>query len=72
MYLRPRPVEDAARVGGGITELRRGEEALANAGEAMRRRDASLVTELLRAGMDVPAADAAVNGRGSHHYFHWL
>ena len=72
MYLGLGPVKDAAIVGEGITELRKGEEVLANAGKAMRRRDASLVTELLRAGMDVPAVDAAVDGRGSHHYFHYL
>ena len=51
VYLGPGPIEDGARVGGGITELRRGEEALANADEAVRRRGTRLVTELLCAGL---------------------
>ncbi len=47
-YLGPGPVEDGAGGGGGFTELRGSEEALANADEAVRWRGARFVTVLLR------------------------
>lgn len=48
-YLGPGPVEDGAGGGGGFTELRGSEEALADADEAVRWRGARFVTVLLRA-----------------------
>lgn len=56
------PVEDGAGGGGGLAELRRGEEAAANGDETVRRGRATLVPELLVAGLKVPAGDAAING----------
>ena len=50
-YLGPVPVEDGAGGGGRIAELRGGEEALAHTDEAVARRCASLVAELLGAAV---------------------
>jgi hypothetical protein len=69
-YLGPGPVEDGSRGGGGYTELRGGEEALADADEAVRWRGARFVTVLLRSRLYLPAANAGVDGRRSHHYLH--
>ena len=48
LNLGPRPIKDVAGGGGGIAKLRAGEETGAYGSEAVWRRGASLVTELLR------------------------
>lgn len=68
-YLVPGPVEDGAGQGGGFTELRGGDEAAADAYEAVRRGGARPVTEELGAGVQVPATYAGVRRRRSHHQF---
>ncbi|KAM1133992.1 hypothetical protein ACFX19_043879 [Malus domestica] len=57
-----RPVLDRARGGRMLAELRGGQEPFADADEAVRRRGAELVAELLGAGAEVPAADAGFDG----------
>lgn len=63
-YLVPRPVENGARSRRfGVSDLRRGEEAAGDGGEAVQRRGARPVAEVLRSGAEVPAADAGVGRR---------
>lgn len=69
-YLGPGPVEYRTGGGGRVTELRGGEEALANADEAVRGRGARFVTELLHSRLQVPAANSGVERRRSQHYLH--
>lgn len=62
------PVEHEA--GGGVAELRGGEEAAADGDKAVGMRRTRLVAELLVAVLQVPAAYAGVNGRRRQHHLH--
>lgn len=69
IYLVPWPVQDRSWGRFSFTELRGGQKAAADTGEAVRRWGASSISEMLGAGMEVPTANTSVSRRWDDYQF---